>query len=498
MEAHRAFESKSVLVDATGVHYTPQLAGFPSGPPITLSLDDYLTLGFQHTLEVRWRASVRQRATTAAARRRPGSSGPEWRVPFTAPAPIRKYIGDDGSLLVVGQHTVTVGGASQWTSGEVQTAAGRPSKFSSLELKQQSMLLVEGSLGKAIHIRIDQDTRDAGTGLSGLRDRFADLVKLDYKGDEDAVFQEIEAGNTTLSLPGSRFVGLSQQGKGLFGVRAKGRVGALGFTTIASHEKSQSSRQRFRGGAQVDTITVRDFDYLRNTYFFLDHVYRDRLPDFRAVASTSPPDLVRDDIIDENSLQVYVNDFNVSNDARQQAQPGKAYVDPRLPEKETGSSEEGTWTRLDPDDDYVLVKEFGYIIMKGEVRGRHALAVIYRTVGGRQFGSRNGDRLTLKLIKAREPRPTFPTWDLEWNVYRIVKGFSRGRQFEVDQILVEVLEEVPGRELQASQGGVNLLQTVGLDEHGQDPGSPADQIIDADYIGLDPGRCTHFPGSDPL
>ena len=441
MEAHRAFESKSVLVDAPGVHYTPQLAGFPSGPPITLSLDDYLTLGFQHTLEVRWRASVRQRAT----------------------------------------------------------AAGRPSKFPSLELKQQSMLLVEGSLGKAIHIRIDQDTRDAGTGLSGLRDRFADLVKLDYKGDEDAVFQEIEAGNTTLSLPGSRFVGLSQQGKGLFGVRAKGRVGALGFTTIASHEKSQSSRQRFRGGAQVDTITVRDFDYLRNTYFFLDHVYRDRLPDFRAVASASPPDLVRDDIIDENSLQVYVNDFNVSNDARQQAQPGKAYVDPRLPEKETGSSEEGTWTRLDPDDDYVLVKEFGYIIMKGEVRGRHALAVIYRTVGGRQFGSRNGDRLTLKLIKAREARPTFPTWDLEWkNVYRIVKGFSRGRQFEVDQIRVEVLEEVPGRELQASQGGVNLLQTVGLDEHGQDPGSPADQIIDADYIGLDPGRCTHFPGSDPL
>ncbi len=71
-------------------------------------------------------------------------------------------------------------------------------------------------------------------------------------------------------------------------------------------------------------------------------------------------------------------------------------------------------------------------------------------------------------------------------------------QFEVDQIRVEVLEEVPGRELQASQGGVNLLQTVGLDEHGQDPGSPADQIIDADYIGLDPGRCTHFPGSDPL
>jgi len=501
VETDRPFESKSVVVDSAGVHFTPETAGFPSGIRLTMALEDYLSLGLEHTLRTRWRSLVRRRAKVGAAQqRRRGSSKLEWRVPFPAPKPIQRFIGDEGSLRINGQHTATIAGKSQWTAGEVQTLSGRPSKFPSLALDQESKFLVEGSVGEAINIRIDQNTQNVGSGFGGLRDQFADQIKLDYKGDEDAVFQEIQAGNTSLSLPGSRFVGFNQQGKGLFGVRTKGRVGPLKFTTIASHEKSESNRTSFRGGAQVDTVTVRDFEYLRNTYFFLDEVYRERLPDFRAVALANPPDLVPEDIIDESSLQVYINDFNVNNDAEQQAQPGDAFVNPDVPNKDTGSNEEGTWTRLDPDDDYVLVREFGYIIMRQGVQDRHALAVLYRTRGGQQFGFRGGDRLRLKLIKPRDARPTFPTWNLEWkNVYRIVKGFSRAQQFEVDQIRVEVLEEVPGRELQAAQGGKNLLQTTGLDQRGQDRGSQPDQIIDPDYIGLDPSRgVLIFPDQTPF
>ena len=79
-------------------------------------------------------------------------------------------------------------------------------------------------------------------------------TKLDYKGEEDAIFQEVQAGNTTLSLPGTKFVGFRQQHKGLFGIRAMGRLGPLGFTTIASHEKSKGNRRTFRGGARADTV----------------------------------------------------------------------------------------------------------------------------------------------------------------------------------------------------------------------------------------------------
>ena len=56
-------------------------------------------------------------------------------------------------------------------------------------------------------------------------------------------------------LPQTRFVTFNQQHKGLFGIRAKGHLGPMAFTTIASHEKSESNRKTFRGGAQVDTFT---------------------------------------------------------------------------------------------------------------------------------------------------------------------------------------------------------------------------------------------------
>ena len=518
LESAMPFDMKEVTVDSNGVHYTPVVAGFPSSPTVTLKVDDYLDLGYDHTLRTRWRDTVRRNQKVTAARQAGRRGRFEWRVPFPAPAPVRRFIGDEGSLRINGSHTATLAGKSQWTAGEVRTRAGGPSKFPSLSMEQESKFSVEGSVGEAINVRIDQDSQQLGQGFaSGFKDKLANEIKLDYKGDEDDIFQEVVAGNTTLALPQTRFVTFNQQHKGLFGIRAKGRLGPMAFTTIASHEKSESKRRTFRGGAQVDTFTVRDHDYIRNTYFFLGMRYRDRLGDFREVASSQPRGLVQADIIDESSLEVYINDFNTNNDAELLAKQGVATVDAQDaqlaaaggapiecfdasgPVDRTGCREEGTWHRLDPDNDYSLVREFGFIILNRSVQDRYALAVKYRTVGGEESGA-GGDQLQLRLIKARNARPDFPTWDLEWkNVYRIVRGFSRGRQFERDKIRVEILEEVPGREPSPSQGRKSLLQIMGLDTHGQDAGTPPDQLIDADYIGLDESRgVLIFPDLTPF
>ncbi|MBT4498685.1 MAG: hypothetical protein HOC74_13240, partial [Gemmatimonadetes bacterium] len=93
----------------------------------------------------------------------------------------------------------------------------------------------------------------------------------------------MQIGETSLELPVTHFVNFRQQNKGLFGIRAKGRLGPLTFATIASHEKSKSNRKTFKGGASVDTTQIRDWQYLRNTYFFLDEFYRANLPDYRKV-----------------------------------------------------------------------------------------------------------------------------------------------------------------------------------------------------------------------
>ena len=176
----------------------------------------------------------------------------------------------------------------------------------------------------------------------------------------------------------------------------------------------------------------------------------------------------------------------------------------------SGCFETGTWELLDPDEDYTIVAEAGYLILERPVSEGYALAVRFRTLDPSFDGpvqretarltSASGDSLQLKLIKARNARPGFPTWSLEWkNVYRIASGFGAGRKFDPRTLRVDIVKEVSGQEDQPSQSGSAYIGLMGLDERGQDPGSPPDRIIDADYIGLDDIR-GHliFPDQRPL
>ena len=508
----RAPISYRAAVDSVGLaHYGRRVSGFAEGPTVAVALNDYLRMEYQAKHRQLWHQQIRRafRTTASEQRRRKGRRF-EWTVPFSAPKPLRRFIGDGGpSLALNGSRTIIISGKSEWTDGEVQTSFGRSSKFPSLGIEQESDFTVEGKVGELINIRIDQDTQNFGSAIgSGLGDQLSNQIKLDYDGEEDSIFQEVQAGNTTLELPNTRFVGFRQRNKGLFGIRAKGHIGPLAFTTVASHEKSKSNRQTFKGGAAIDTLQLKDYQYIRNTYFFLHEFYRAHLLDFRRLLDGAQ--FGAENFVDISRLEVYINDFNTQNDAELFAKPGTAWVDPsdslstvecfdaggnRL--RNSGCFEEGTWHRLDPDDDYAIVAEAGYIILNRPVSNSYAMAVYFKTRApdfddalqhetARLKTSAESDSLHLKLIKARNARPGFPTWNLEWkNVYRIASGFSTGRRFDPKTLQVDIAKEVPGQEDQLSQKGRSYLQVLGLDERGKDPGSAPDRVIDSDYIGLD-------------
>ena len=477
--------ANEVEVDSIGVKYTRQMAGRPLGPPVRLSLDAHLEAPYEREVGQLWHDKVRRdfRAKSVESRRK-GNRRLYWNMPFrTRSRTLRRIIGTEGpSLSLSGSHTTTISGKSDWTSGEVRTISSRPSKFPTLGMDQESKFTVEGKVGELINIRISQDTQNVGLGL---QDALANQIKIDYKSDdEDAIIQEIQAGNTTLELPGTRFVSFRQRLKGLFGFRTKGNVGPMTFTAIASHEKSKGNRRSLQGGAVADTVTVRDYQFLRNKIFFLDEFYRANLTDFRQVSQRAL--IAPEDFIDPSFLQVFLNDFNTINDQEKRAREGIALVDlDGSLRDESGWIERGTWHQLDPDNDYSLLDGGGYIILQRPVQDRHALAVSYRTAGGTQVGNTQGDTLRLKLIKAQDARPDFPTWDLEWkNVYSITNSFSQGKRFDRSTIDVQVLKEVSGREPTASQNGTSYLQIMGLDEHGQSLTDPPDRLIDATYPGL--------------
>ena len=500
-----------ISIDSSRVQFRRLIAGFPDGLTVNLSVDEYLNLEFNQQAVDVWkrelRRSQRQTVLNQLGRR---NSRFEWTVPYAAPKPLRRLIGDEGaSLRLNGSRTIVIGGKSEWTVGEVQTSLGRSSKFPALSIDQESKFSVEGKVGELINVRIDQDTESVGSAFSSnLGDQIANQIKLDYKGEDDAIFQEIQAGNTTLELPATRFVGFRQQNKGLFGIRAKGHLGPLAFTTIASHEKSKSNRQTFKGGVAADTLEVRDYQYLRNTYFFLHEFYRANLTDFRSLSEGAQ--FSSENFVDVNQIEVYINDFNTNNDAETFAKPGEAWVDPsdvldadvncfgpdQVRLRNSGCYESGTWQLLDPDQEYTVISEAGYIIMERPINERYALAVRYKTNDpdfdglvqreNQRLNVAGNDSLVLKLIKPRNARPGFPTWNLEWkNVYRIASGYGIGRKFDPKILRIDVVKEEAGREDQPSQDGRAFIQLMGLDQRGQDPGSPADRIIDPDYIGLD-------------
>ena len=508
----RALITYQATVDSVGMaHYSRRVSEFAEGPTVAVDLNDYLRMEYQAKRRQLWHQQVRRdfRSTASEQRRRTGSRF-EWTVPFSTPKPLRRFIGDEGpSLALNGSRTIIVSGKSEWTDGEVQTSFGRSSKFPSLGIEQESDFTVEGKVGELISIRIDQNTESFGSALSSsLGDQLSNQIKLDYDGEEDSIFQEVQAGNTTLELPNTRFVGFRQKNKGLFGIRTKGHIGPLAFTTVASHEKSKSNRQTFKGGAAIDTLQLKDHQYIRNTYFFLHEFYRAHLPDFRQLLDGAQ--FGAENFVDISRLEVYINDFNTRNDAELFAKPGTAWVDPSDSlatiecfdaagnrQRNSGCFEEGTWHRLDPDDDYTVVAEAGYIVLNRAVSSSYAMAVYFKTRApdfdsdlqhetARLKTSTESDSLHLKLIKARNARPGFPTWNLEWkNVYRIASGYSTGRRFDPKTLQVDIAKEVPGQEDQLSQQGRSYLQLLGLDERGKDPGSAPDRVIDADYIGLD-------------
>lgn len=391
-------------------------------------------------------------------------------IPVKIPRGLSAITGEGTTQIeITGRRSITFSGRSDYTVGQVQTVANRQSKFPTIAFDQTSEFKVRGQIGDRITIDLEQNSNNPEDLASSLR--------LSYKGPEDGIVQEIEAGNTQLALPGTRLVGFSQGRGGLFGIRGKAAVGGLDIQMIASQDKGSANRRTFRGESQESSNNLRDYQYIQNIYFFLDEVYRQTWP-------LPPPaaEQVRDE-----SVEVYVNDYNNYNDIELKAIPAVAYAyrQQRTPAdsvtflQQSGGKEVGMFHKLDRSEFQAYAN--GYIILNQSLGDYVTLAVAYRTQS-RSYGSLNffprdsTDTAQLKLIKAKSQRPGYPTWDLMWkNVYSL-----GGRNVERAGFAIRVLRDVAGQEPLDHQDGKSYLQILGLDRHGQTGSSPPDNLVDLD------------------
>lgn len=127
---------------------------------------------------------------------------------------------------------------------------------------------VTGSVGDKLNFGMNYNTESSF-------DFDQQMVKLAYKGKEDDIIKNIQAGNVSMQLNSSLISGSTA----LFGIKTDLQFGKLSISAVASQQESETKTVSSKGGAQLTEFEVNADDYDDNRHFFLSHYFRETYED---------------------------------------------------------------------------------------------------------------------------------------------------------------------------------------------------------------------------
>jgi len=472
---------RNTALDSTGkfIIVTEELNGRPVRQRYMVPLSIYLNERLAYEQYLAWHKTAVENLYRLGEDQRRGLGG----VNIEIPVPIKSrafeqiFGGNTVGLNVQGDITIRISGRNEDRS-QVNTI-NRGGNFS-FKMQQQQKFTVTGRIGEKVQVNVDQDSERAFD--------FENNIRLNYTGFEDDIVQKIEAGNVALSLPGTRFVTFGGTSAGLFGIKTEMQVGNLALTAIASQEKGENKRLTLSGGATEGSQKIQDYDYRRYTYFFIDSLYRDQFRRYsrqKWVHSFNPNRVISD---------IFVYKSAPGYDTRPESIPGRAF-----PEDTVKYNEEiypGNFVRLEPNVDYYIQKDLGYIVMTNPLGEDEVLGVAFRTpqgtVGDVNYiadpDPKKRTSINLRLIKSRTPVPTLSTWNLEWkNVYYLGGRNIPREGFEL-KIFFKPPSGDPQEALTVAGKPSSYLEVFGLDVRNVAGAAAPDNIVDFDDVILNLGR----------
>jgi len=446
--------------------------------PLHLSLQEYLKKRSTIETDRLWRKSVYENLKSMKIRRG-GKGGITIKSPKIKSKTFKRMFGGENLSLIVNGNITIDGGLRNEKYDWVKDVTNRRPN-TSFNMKQKQNFNITGKIGENVSIKVDQNSERTF--------EFENALKLEYKGDEDAIIQSLEAGNTTLNLPSTRFVTVNAQNSGLFGFKSKMKLGNLDITAIASMQKGEKKKKTFTGGKEKHTRKINDYEYKRWTYFFLDSLYRAQFPKLDSNGKH---------IIDPNKIITEIEVYK-SDAYYETKKEGSFYAwatprgDPNNPDTTKTSSEiySGYFIRLEPNVDYFLMPLIGSIIMKMPLQDSEVLAVAYRDSSGKSYGTlisenpNSSSTPIFKLIKAKGPHPSYKTWNLEWkNVYDLGVGQITSEDFE-EGFEINIYHKTGGsgndeQAIKLNSGQtVGFLKIFGLDNKDKNGNDKSDNKID--------------------
>jgi len=370
--------------------------------------------------------------------------------------------GQDVALRVTGNINIRGGVRNESRSTVAQNFT--ENQNTSFKLDQKQQFNIEGTIGEKISILVDQDSE---------RDfEFENALKIRYIGEEDEIIKRVDAGNINLSLPGTRFAVSGGRNQGLFGIKSLMKVGGLDITTIVSVERGKKEKLTLDGGATAQSRAISDFEYTRNTYFFLNSSYKDLLyPTSNGQFVARAPRI--------KSIEVYVSAAgNETGNFEAMAVPDPDSVNNPGFDLAESRGEKGRFKRLTKNVDYEINENLGFIRMNTFLNSNDILAVTFEDEFGKTVGGQiifPDSLVVLKLLRSRNHVPSHPTWDLEFkNVYYLGATGINKEGFEL-----KVVYDRGGAEPQErDSSGTNYLQIFGLDSLDVNEKRGSDEIFD--------------------
>ncbi len=216
-------------------------------------------------LDWRRKLEIKQRLRSGAfeqirASQKSGRGGLRVSIPIKSKA-LESLFGEGGAgLQVSGSRRISFAGTSNWNDG-VSSSGRSQSRFPTLRMDQSFQFDIVGTIGSKIFVKVNQDSR--------VNIPLANRLEIRFNGGKDDVIQKIEAGNTTLSLPGASLLRYSSSVRGLFGIKTEAQLGPFKFVGIASQEKANTERASIVSGSSARGDTLRDYNYLRYKMFDL-------------------------------------------------------------------------------------------------------------------------------------------------------------------------------------------------------------------------------------
>ncbi len=430
----------------------------------------------------------------------------------------RIFGSDRISLRVTGNISFDLSGRSEERSGSAISARENRNTFSP-RFNQTQQFTVEGKIGEKVTVSVQQNS-EAVTDIENT-------LKLRYEGEEDEIVERIEAGNISLSLPSTKYVIFGGSNQGLFGLKTNLRVGNLYMTAIASLEKGEQQQLKISGSSRAETKTIKDYQYLKNRYFFLGESYR---RNFEVGYNPQNQQFSYDPVTEITQIDVWLS----TSPGDQSTQPirGIAVLDPVEFQNENPGAELGQlyndlesidgqlekvyFKQLTEGQDYTYDRIRGFVQLNQEVQDNQVLAVSYSVFGGTTIGTFAGqdtsEVILAKLIKPKNQTPTdvfAETWPLMMkNVYSLGGSNIEQEGFEMD---IQNNRTGAAIKLQGNNTFLNLLGLDVLDENGNYIPEGDDRVdLNPNFINraqgilifpshepFDPGPDSKFQGLDP-